>query len=287
MLAPLAAAAPVFFALAIGLTLAFDFHLSAVTAATLAIVVAGAVPGWLPLARERMRTLLASCGIAWLGALAFLVRGAPTSFDDPAPLAFAHVVDADRREERWLAASFGWKLPADLLRQSGALPAFTLTERNSLGWWTHDAALQSTPWRALAPESVPAAPRCRVARDDRTPSQRIVKLELCSTRDAAASIVRVSRGAEIRSIELRGHALELGSTVVVSPVRVLNVVGARGDPIELTIVAPADGTIELEIEDADRLLPSEAPALFQARPDTRVPIGHGGDVSIVVHRERI
>src|SRR6516225_2706677 len=112
MLAPLAAAASVFFALAIGLTLAFEYHLCALTAATLAIVVAGAVPGWLPLARERMRTLLASCGIVWLGALALLVRSAPTSFDDPAPLAFAHVVDADRREERSLAASFGWKLPA-------------------------------------------------------------------------------------------------------------------------------------------------------------------------------
>jgi hypothetical protein len=103
--APLVATAAVWFALTIGLTLALEYHVCAVTAATVAIGLTSAVPAWMPAARERLRIVLALAGVVWLAAQARLALSAPTSYDDPAPLSLAHVVDADRREERWLAAS--------------------------------------------------------------------------------------------------------------------------------------------------------------------------------------
>jgi hypothetical protein len=298
--APLVATAAVWFALAIGLTLALEYHVCAVTAATVAIGLTCAVPAWIPSARERLRIVLALSGVVWLAAQARLALFAPTSFDDPAPLSFAHVVDADRREERWLAASYGWKLPHTLDDANGGVPAFAATEPNSFRWWTYDTTLHATASRALAPDASIEAPVCSVSRDERTPNGRELELVIHSMRDAPGMMIRASSSGRIQfqSLRIRDHTLasfhaadgvpriEILSIGGVFPAA-LSIIGARGDPIELSIRGPEGAAIELEIQDVDRLEPSEAPALFDARPESRVPIGHGGDASIIVRRTRI
>lgn len=278
---PLSAVALTWIPLAIGLGRALEFQAAALDAGVIGVLLAGAAPGWLAAPRRRVLRLgtIAGLGAAALGAA--LVLTAPGTAEEPAHLNFAHVIDADRREEHWLAASFGWPLPA-AVRAAGA---FENTIVNPYPGWSYAAKIHASAPRVSAVPPDDRAPLCRLSSSDAQPlggsggtsPMRELHVSIRSQRGARALLVRAGSGVELRSVALKGREIRLEERST------LAIVGADDEEIDLVIAVAGGARAELELADSMRLSPEEAPALFDARPARFVPRGEG-DVSIVVRR---
>jgi hypothetical protein len=278
----LAALAVFWIPLAIALERAVGFHAASAIASVLGVSFAFAAATWL----EAPRRALIFLAIVLFGAsacsLATIVFGTPGSADEPMHLDLALVVDADRREEHWLAATSGWPL-SNALRDVGR---FDHTRANPFPGWSYDAIVHESPARptdaaidAIVPECrfVAAANASRAALGEHSDgAASATHVTLRSRRAARVLLVTATNGTMIRSLALRGQRVSIGRSSV-------RIVGAGEDEIDLALdVAPGTGA-ELEIADSTALTRDEAGALFDARPPMCVPRGEG-DVSVVTRR---
>jgi hypothetical protein len=305
-LVPLTAAAIVWMQLAVGLERALEYRAAIANAAVSGAAIACALPAWTAARRADLAALIGAAALIALVSIGVLSFNDAGSRDEPAHLILARVVDCDRREERWLAASYGWPLPAALLTAGFAARA----EPNPFPWWVYAAEVHATSSVASSARVDEIAPACRViashesingassapansassAQANSASSARangagtapvngapnVLRLGVRSQR-GARGIVVTARGARIRTVALRGRELAVEDGAL------LGIVGAGDDEIELALETTDGSPAEIEIADSLRLAADEGAAMQRARPETWVPRGEG-DVSIAVRR---
>jgi hypothetical protein len=275
---PTAAMTIVWIPLAIGLERAVGFQAAPALGTTIGATLACAAIAWL---RAPPRRLLALASVGAITSLAFSVAiafGAPGSVDEPMHLNLARVVDADKREERWLAASSGWPLPAEL----AARGALDHVGANPYPAWARDLTVHESTPRATRDPVDEIEPDVRVASRDSGASGREMHLLIRSRRGARALVVDAPMGVVIRSVAL------LGRRVTVTPGSTVGILGAGTGEVDVALLdcsrdSPISEGGQIEIDDSMPLDRDEGAALLEARPATWVPRGEG-DVSIVVRR---
>jgi len=280
--ATLAALAVFWIPLAIALERAVGFQAASAIASVLVVTAAFAVASWLAAPRRALIAIASVLFGACACSLAPIIFGTPGSADEPMHLELARVVDADRREEHWLAAASGWPL-SNALRDAGR---FDHTRANPFPGWTYDAIVHESPARPTDAAIDAIVPECRVVaavsgsraafgeQDDGAASATHASIR--SRRAARVLLVTATNGTMIRSLVLHGQRVPIGRASV-------RIVGAVDDEIDLALDVAQGAEAELEIADSMALTREEAGALFDARPPMRVPRGEG-DVSVVTRR---
>lgn len=271
VLAALVPLCAMWFPLAIGIELSFEYHAAGAIAAIYGIAVATAMPVATG-ASARHVALACRCALALcLGATCAALAVPAYSAAQPEALNLVHVQDADQNRAGWSARAGSHWAPtlASLAATDAPPPAGWLARAEPKG------AYSAPIWDVRAPEFT-------VFESVGTATGRIVRARLRSQRGARTLGFELPIGVRLLSATWRNHTV-----ADIEPDDRSHLFVALGDEnLEIALEVEGGAPVELDLFDGDSALPPAAGPLLLERPASRVPRSQG-DGSIVCRRAQI
>lgn len=271
VLGPLVPLGALWFPLAIGIELSFEFHAAAAIALVYGILLAAVLPGGSHASARHAGIAVRGAVALCLGALCAALAVPAYSAEQPEALNLVHLQDADLRRAGWSA-------------RAGSLSAPSLARLAPLdappppGWLAREdpqGAYSAPTWDVAAPELVVVE---NVVHETGAAGRR-VRARLRSVRGARMMGLELPPTARLVSVTWRDHAL--GG---IEPGDMHHFFVALGvEALDLELDLAGTEPTEVQVYDVDSSLPPAATPLLTERPLSRVPRAQG-DGSIVCRR---